>query len=107
MPVRKGTPSPVKGRRHEGHHKWDIVKDNELLRKMIAMRVEESDLSHEEIEVLAGIPRGYISRYFHAHRLGMSQYHVIKLADVLGLTVSLDIQFKLPTYGTRNKDKEV
>lgn len=76
--------------------KWDILRDSQTLRELIKRRMDEQDLSMQALSEKSGIPYDHIRQYLKgSYRWkGINQYNLVKLADTLGINVSLDIQLK-------------
>ena len=86
MPIAKKSPAA----------KWDILRDNQTLRELIKRRMDELGLSMQALSEKSGIPYDHIRQYFKASYRwkGINQWNLIKLADSVGIQVSLSIELK-------------
>jgi hypothetical protein len=80
-------------------HRWDIIRDNELLRRLLSSKMDEKNLSTVDMERLTGLSRQQINGYFKKNRVTLSQWGVVKLANELGFEIKLDIAVKAPVQG--------
>lgn len=78
-------------------HRWCILRDNELLRKLLSSKIDELRLTLEELSKRTGLQRYQISGYLSGNkRVTLSQWGVVKLANELGYEIKLDISVKIP-----------
>ena len=78
-------------------NKWCIIRSNELLRQLLRSKKDELRLSNRQIAEMAGLVPDHVRWFFAGRRTGITQFSVVKLANVLGYEIKLDISVKIPT----------
>jgi len=76
--------------------RWCMVRDNELLRLLIKKAMEEGNLSMALLSEKSGVHYDKIRQYLKGtyDRKGVNQWELVRMADTLGMKISLNIEFK-------------
>ena len=76
---------------------WCIIRDHELLRKLISSRMEEKNITARELSRKTGVNKDQISGYLTSKRnMYPTQWGVVKIANELGIEVKLDLSLTSP-----------
>lgn len=76
--------------------KWDILRDDYTLRGLIKSRMGEQGLSRKALAEKTGVSYDQIKNYLAGGYKwkGINQYNLVKIANELGIEVSLKIVLK-------------
>jgi len=81
--------------KHPPANAWCLIRSNELLRQLLTDVIEEKKYTYKILAEMTGLEANRISDYFTGAK-GLTQYGVVKLADTLGIQISLKIEYKYP-----------
>lgn len=73
---------------------WCILRDNERLRSIIEFQIKKKNLKLIDVANLSGVAPDRLSKWRNRYTRHLTQYQLIKVANVLGLQVDITINFK-------------
>lgn len=73
---------------------WSFLRDSSRLRGIIKYKIENSDKKLVDIAAEVGIRVDSMSKYLRAVKPSLTDYAVLKLADHLGIEVTLEVRLK-------------
>lgn len=77
---------------------WNFLRDNTALRSVISYKIETGKHKLVDLAEKIGINHDHlIGLYLKNKKPSLTNYQIVKLADVLGIEVSLKIELRTPT----------
>lgn len=73
---------------------WSFLRDNQRLHAILKFKFEQSGKSYTEIGELIGVHKAPVGRYFASKKPSILDYDIIRIAEILGVSISLDIKLK-------------
>ena len=70
---------------------WCFIRSSFKLRSAIKLRMNELGVGTNELARRAEVPKSKVSRYLNNKDASLSQAQLIKVAEVLGLRVTLNV----------------
>lgn len=71
---------------------WCILRNSSQLRTLIQYKIRQKDWLIKETAEKAGVETYRLSRYLNRRTPNLTQFQLMKVCEVLGVEVSLDIK---------------
>lgn len=71
---------------------WSFLRDNQRLLAILKFKFEQSGKNYAEIGEIIGVDRGPVGNYFKGKKPNLLDYDIIRIAEYLGVSISLDIK---------------
>ena len=82
--------------------KWSFLCSNEFLRRVVRAKILNSKISYRKLGVLARVPHVSVHDYITKRkRKPLTDFQLIKICDILGITVDIKIDI---TDATRHRN---
>lgn len=77
---------------------WNFLRDNAALRSVISYKIEKENHKLSELAPKIGVNHDHlIGYYLKGRKPSLTNFQIVKLADVLGIEVSLKMELRTPT----------